>query len=480
MQDKSVIFLEPAGSKANVFDNFMKLPLLGSLYLGTILHNAGYSVKIINENILGRKISPFELTADYLCVSCLTPTSNRARELMAKVREIFPGTKIIAGGIHPSLLPEEFMDLADHVVTGEAETVIIDLIEGKYSEKVVQGGKLKNLDELPLVNYKLIQDYEKMDIIPVMTSRGCPFDCNFCTVTKVFGRKFRVQSVDRVIKELKNALSCFSTNRIFFYDDNFTANKKRTVELMDAIIKEKLDIYWTAQTRADIAQDEKMLDKMYLAGGGKVYIGFESINDKTLAAFSKSQTRSDIEKSIDIIHSHGINIHGMFMLGEDNDTLSNIDATADFTVRYDIDTVQFMVMTPFPGTRLYDKLQSQNRLLHRNWDYYDGMHTVFKPRNMSPLQLQEAAMACYRQFYSAERILYELLYAGFNILYDALLWNFRHIYKYDSYTFFVRAGAQYIIGRHLKLSRAYHSYLNRVSRKINNSRKDNKMQEFQS
>jgi len=299
--NKSVIFIEPAGSKANVFDNVMKLPLLGSLYLGTILHNAGYKVKIINENILGRKISPFELEADYLCISCLTLTSNRAKELIIGVREIFPDIKIIVGGIHPSLLPDEFIGLADQIVVGEAETIIIDVIEGKYTEKIINGRNIDNLDDLPLINYRLLQGYEKMEIIPVMTSRGCPFDCNFCTVTKIFGKKFRMQSVDRIIAELKNALKYFNTNRIFFYDDNFTANKKRTNELMDAIISEKINIYWTAQTRVDIAQDEKMLAKMYGAGGNKVFIGFESISDETLAAFNKSQTRSDIEKAIDII-----------------------------------------------------------------------------------------------------------------------------------------------------------------------------------
>jgi radical SAM superfamily enzyme YgiQ (UPF0313 family) len=464
VQNKSVIFVEPAGSKANVFDNFMKLPLLGSLYLGTILHNAGYQVKIINENILGRKISPFELNSDYLCISCLTLTSNRAKDLIIKVREIFPDTKIIVGGIHPSLLPNEFVDLADHIVTGEAETVILDVIEGKYTEKIINGSRVEDLDQLPLINYELLQDYQRMNIIPVMTSRGCPFDCNFCTVTKIFGRKFRVQSVDRIIAELKNALNHFDTNRIFFYDDNFTANKKLTNELLDAIIREKMSIYWTAQTRVDISQDEKMLAKMYKAGGGKVYIGFESINDKTLAAFHKSQTRSDIENAIDIIHRHGINIHGMFILGEDNDTSENIDITLDFAMCHDIDTVQFMILTPFPGTRLYDKLYSENRFLHKNWDYYDGMHVVFKPKNITPVELQQSAVRCYRKFYSVERILLESLYAGFNIFHDALLWDFKNVYKYDSYTFFVRVGAQYIISQHMKLSKSYYSYLSSLSK----------------
>ena len=128
MNKKSVIFIEPTGNKTNVFDNYMKLPLLGCLYLGTILHNAGYAVKILNENILGRRISPFELAADCVCFSVLTLNVNRAKELALKVREIFPKTKIVFGGIHPSLLPDDFIDIADHVVVGEAETVICDVI----------------------------------------------------------------------------------------------------------------------------------------------------------------------------------------------------------------------------------------------------------------------------------------------------------------------------------------------------------------
>ena len=198
MHKKTIIFIEPAGTEANVFDNYMKLPLMGSLYLGTILHNAGYQVKILNENILGRRVSPFELKADFLCISCLTLTSSRAKTIAVKVREIYPDTKIILGGIHPFLLPEEFTAVADHVVTGEAENIIGGVIAGKYTEKVIPGSRVENLDHLPLVNYSLIEGYEKMDIIPMMTSRGCPFDCSFCTVTKVFGHKFRNQSVARV------------------------------------------------------------------------------------------------------------------------------------------------------------------------------------------------------------------------------------------------------------------------------------------
>ncbi len=459
MTGKSVIFLEPAGSRANVFDYAMKLPLLGSLYLGTILHNAGHKVSIINENILGRRVSPFELKADCLCISSLTVNANRAREMALKVREVYPGTRIIAGGIHPSLVPEDFAEFADHIVTGEAEGVILGLIEGRIREKTVHGSKVADLDELPLINYSLIRGYRRMNIIPVMSSRGCPFDCSFCAVTRVFGRKFRAQSVERTIAELKNALKYFDTNRVFFYDDNFTASKRRTRELTAAIIREKLKIYWTAQTRVDIADDEEMLAGMYEAGCGGVYIGFESISDASLSALSKSQTVSDIERAIEVIHKYRMTIHGMFMLGEDNDTPESIASTLDFTVNHEIDTVQFMVMTPLPGTRLYEKMDSENRLLHKNWDYYDGMHVVFRPLSMSPAELQEASVNCYRKFYSAERVLLDSLHAGFYILRDALLWDFRNVFRYNSYTHIVRMAAQLVISRHTRQSGDYYSYL---------------------
>ncbi|MBN1384199.1 MAG: B12-binding domain-containing radical SAM protein [Elusimicrobia bacterium] len=461
--NKSVIFIEPAGNEANVFDNYMKLPLMGCLYLGTILHNAGYSVKIINENILGRRISLFELNADYLCISCLSLNSNCAKEIISNVRQIFPEIKIIAGGIHPSLLPDEFVDFADHVVVGEAESIILDVIGGKYSEKIIYGSKVDDMDTLPLINYKLLQDYRKMNIIPIMTSRGCPFDCNFCTVTKVFGRKYRMQSIKRVVEEIRNALKYFDTQDVFFYDDNLTANKKRIYELAEALHREKINILWTAQMRADVSKDRELLLKMSKAGCDKIFIGFESINDETLKALNKQQTRRDIENAISTIHSYGINIHGMFVLGEDSDTLENMEETVDFAMQHDIGTVQFMIITPIPGTKLYDKLSAENRLLHKNWDYYDGMYTVFKPKNMTPLELQQASIKSYKRFYSIERVLLKLLYLSFNIFHDIFLWDFKNVHKYDLSTFYIRIGAQYIINRYMKLNKSYFNYLRRLS-----------------
>jgi radical SAM superfamily enzyme YgiQ (UPF0313 family) len=453
---KSVVFIEPTGHLSNVFEDYMRLPLLGSLYLATILHNHGYRVRVINENILGREIDPFEIQADVFCLTALTVSASRAKLLAAQLRTIYPDCRILIGGIHASLLPEEFTGVADHVVVGEAEEIIVDLVEGRIGEKVVAGSLVDDLEGLPPINYALLDGFKTMSVVPVMTSRGCPFDCSFCTVTKVFGRKFRNLSAERVVAEVENAKGYFAARDFFFYDDNFTANRHRVEAICDLLNQKKLNITWTAQVRCDLAKSPNVVEKMAKAGCRWVYIGFESIDDGTLQALHKSQTQADIVRAIQVFHQFGINIHGMFIFGEDHDTLETIDHTVRFATRHDIDTVQFMILTPFPGTRCYEDLVAENRLLHKNWDYYNGMYIVFRPARMSPVRLQTETYRAYQHFYSLRRTLSDVLSTTFHVLLDALVWNFRRANTYRLDNLFTRAGATVIIG---KCSDAHNTYL---------------------
>ncbi|MBN1807926.1 MAG: B12-binding domain-containing radical SAM protein [Planctomycetes bacterium] len=457
MTPRSIVFIEPTGNRTNVFDNYMRLPLLGSLYLGTILEKHGYDVRIVNENILGRQLDPFDVKADVYCITALTVSANRARLLASQLKSLYPDSLVIVGGIHASLLPEDFADVADHVVIGEAEGVILDLVEGRCTDRIVQGVPPQDLEDLPLVNYRLLEGYETIDTVPVMTSRGCPFDCNFCTVTRIFGRKFRMQSPERIIAEIENALDCFKSRTFFFYDDNFSADRNRVDRLCDLIIDRKLDISWAAQVRSDLARDPELVDKMVAAGLRWVYVGFESIDDATLKAMHKSQTRADIEKAISVLHRAGVNIHGMFIFGEDHDTVESVAATARFAIDNRIDTVQFMILTPFPGTRCYDDIVAGNRLLHRDWDFYNGMFPVFQPKNMSPSRLISETYKAYSAFYSIRRTLLDTLYLFVNVFLDALVWNFGRADRYNLDTVFLRGGAKTIV---LKYSDIYNSYVN--------------------
>ncbi|MBD3344950.1 MAG: radical SAM protein [Chitinivibrionales bacterium] len=456
---KSVVFIEPAGSEANVFENYMRLPLTGCLYLGTILHNAGYPVRIYNENILSQKIDPFAIQADVYCISALTVSANRAKHLANQIRKVYPHAKILIGGIHASLLPREFVDCADHVIQGEAEANIVDIIEGAYEETIIQGKAIENIENLPLIEYSLLEGVETMSIIPIMTSRGCPFDCNFCTVTKIFGKKFRMQSAERIVEEIKHALKFFKTRDIFFYDDNFSANKKRVERLCDLIEQEKLDISWTAQVRSDISKSPELIGRMERTGCRFFFIGFESINDATLKALHKSQTKSDIEKAIDIIHKKGISIHGMFMFGEDNDTPATIHETVDFAIHHHIDTVQFMILTPFPGTQVYEKIENENRLYHTRWEFFNGMYLVFQPKSMSASVLQKEVLIAYRKFYSLPRVMMEGLKQLANVVLDALVWDFQRVLRYGFFSLMVKAGGTFLVKQYITIYEEYIQFL---------------------
>jgi len=459
MKDKSILFIEPAGNKTNVFDSYMRLPLMGSLYLGTILHNHGYRVQILNENILSGKVDPLTVPADVYCITALTVSAGRARLLAQQLKERYPTSLVIVGGIHASLLPEEFTDVADHVVIGEAEEIILDIVEGRYREKIIHGREVADLDTLPLVNYSLLAGMGHLNSIPIMTSRGCPFDCNFCTVTKIFGRKFRMQSPQRIVEEIENALAYFKTKSIFFYDDNLSANRERINNLCDLLIEKKLGISWAAQVRSDLARDTQLVEKMVSAGLWRVYIGFESIDDETLKALHKAQTRADIERAIAVFHDWGVRIHGMFMFGEDHDTVQSISRTVQFAIDNEIDTVQFMILTPFPGTQCYDKLAGEYSLLHEDWDYYNGMFAVFSPRNMSPEALINETYKAYRTFYSARRTLRETIFLLINVLIDALVWNREKVNQYNLDIMFLRGGARVIISKYAAIYGDYLEYL---------------------
>ncbi|MBU0461348.1 MAG: B12-binding domain-containing radical SAM protein, partial [Nanoarchaeota archaeon] len=225
---------------------------------------------------------------------------------------------------------------------------------------------------------------------------GCPYDCNFCSVTEMFGRGYRMQSPEKVMEEVRQ----HARGRIFFVDDHFAVNKARTNKLVDMMIAEDVRVRWSTQLRTEVTKDAALVEKMKRAGCGVVYIGFESVNPASLIELNKHQSVGDIERTVRVFHDNSINVHGMFMLGSDSDTPEVFKMTADFAKKHGIDFVQYMVLTPLPGTKLYAKLESEGRLLHKEWDYYDGGHAVFQPAHMTPEELQKGMLRCYNSFYS--------------------------------------------------------------------------------
>ncbi len=393
-----IVFIEPRACEANVYSK-ISMPLLGPVYLGTILKNRGHEVEIYNENILAPDYS--NLDADLIGISILTSTAERGYEIAKK----FPREKVIMGGVHASLLPGEALEFARQVVVGEAEDVIIDVVEGRRSEPIVQGKAVEDLDALPIPDFSLIKGYRMPSlVIPISTSRGCPFDCSFCSVTKMFGRKYRFRSAENTIAEMRSR----DTKSFFFCDDNFTANPERTRQLLNLMIKNKFR-KWLCQVRCDVAKDKGLLDLMAQAGCGVVCVGFESVNPKTLVAYQKRQTLAEIVNAIRSFHKRHIKIHGMFVLGGEDDNRNSIWETVKFAIKERIDTLQMMILTPFPGTKVYEDLEAGKRIFTKDWRFYDGQHVVFKPNLLSARDLQLNVMKAYGKFYSLYRSFFLLL-----------------------------------------------------------------------
>ena len=303
----------------------------------------------------------------------------------------------------------------DYVARGEGgEQLMLELIEaleGKRELETITGLSYlrdgvavhnpprelcADLDTLPFPDLKRIVGFKKMGTMPIMTSWGCPFACNFCSVTAMFGRKYRFRSAESVIAEIKEK----RPKRIFFYDDNFAANKKRLKRLLQMMIDEKLVIPWYAQVRTDVARDPELLDLMRRSGCQIVYLGLESVNQATLDHFEKSQTVEDIRHAIAVLHRYDILCHGMFVLGAEHDDPETVRNTVDFALENKIDTVMLNILTPLPGTQQFRELEEQGRIIDKRWHLYDAHHVVFAPKLMTPYELQIEVLRGYMRFYS--------------------------------------------------------------------------------
>lgn len=387
-----IILIEPRAAQANIYSK-LHMPLLGPVYLGTILKDRGHDVEVYNEEICAPDYS--RLDTDLIGISILTSTAKRGYEIARK----FPKEKVIIGGVHASLLPEEAIKFCRQVVVGEAEGVIAGVAEGKIKDSIVYGNAVQDLDKLPYPDFSLVKGFKaSSSVIPVSTSRGCPFDCSFCSVTKIFGRKYRFRSAENVMEELAQR----DARELFFCDDNFTAHPKRAHRLLEFMVK-KRPRRWSCQVRCDAARDKELLNLMARAGCSVVCIGFESVNHKTLKAYDKMQTVDEIIDAIRSFHKRRIKIHGMFVLGGDDDSERTVWDTMKFALKHKIDTLQMSILTPFPGTKVHQILEAQKRIFTRDWSLYDGQHVVFEPKLVSARQLQVNVVNAYLKFYSLAR-----------------------------------------------------------------------------
>lgn len=432
MRINSISFIEVGSPGAHIFSKF-PIPRLGSILLSTILRDKGYNVRVFIEDI-SRPDWSFIENSDIVCISTITSTAIRAYEIADRLRD--RGITVIIGGAHPSFMPEEALEHSDYVVRGEGDHTLPELIshlEKGLPVASIRGisyrdpsGQIVNnpprlliedLDALPEPDFSLVYGWKPANIYPVSTSRGCPFNCRFCSVIPMFGRRYRFKSVEATLKELRY-VSSVSRATVFFVDDNFAANKKRAKAILRGMTEERLKLSWSAQVRVDVARDHELLRLMADSGCSTLYIGFESVNPKTLELYNKKQGLEEIVDCIKAVKEHGIRIHGMFVLGADTDSVDTIKSTADFARRLRIDTIQFMMLTPLPGTPVFFEMRDSGRLLHTDWGKYDAHHVVFEPLLMKPETLHLETLKAMKRFYSWRYILNHLI--RFDFYYAAI------------------------------------------------------------
>lgn len=359
-------------------------------------------VRLIDENV--EKID-WKATPDLVGISLMTPLAPQGYEIADAYRK--RGVPVVLGGIHPSMMPEEARAHADAVVVGEAEglwpRVVEDVRQGELQPLYRSEGH-SPLTNLPLPRRELLKRKAYFFVNTVQTTRGCPFDCEFCSVPQFYGHTYRLRPVEEVEREVRRLEGRF----VFFVDDNIAGDKAYTKALFRHLIPYRLK--WASQASITIARDQELLRLARQSGCMGLFIGFESLSQKTLKEMGKTFNRAQsYREMIKRIHSHGIGIQGSFIFGSDGDTPSVFAEVVRFTEQTRLDAVLFSILTPFPGTRLYRKMKAEGRILSEDWARYDMNHVVFSPRGMGVEQLQNGFNWAYSRLYSWRSIAKRLL-----------------------------------------------------------------------
>ncbi len=354
-------------------------------------------VSITDENVT---VIDFQKGTELVGITTLTITAQRAYQIADTFRD--KGVKVVLGGSHPSALPEEASQHADAVVIGEAEGIwptVIEDFEKNRLKRIYKQRERPSLDNLPIPRRDLFVKGAYYIENTISTTRGCPYDCSFCSVTSFFGRTYRRRPIDEILKEIE---TLDRKKPIAFVDDNIFGNPKFAKELLRALIPYR--IRWVAQASVTVAKDDELLRLVAASGCIALLIGFETLSPANLIAVGKRiNVVEEYETVIRRIHSLGISIHGFFILGLDDDDKSVFERTVRFAQKMRLESAQFAWPVPYPGTTLCKSLEKAGRIVTKDWSQYESK-PVFEPKLMSREMLLKGYDWAWREFYSLPSI----------------------------------------------------------------------------
>jgi radical SAM superfamily enzyme YgiQ (UPF0313 family) len=386
-------------TRADIIYNW---PELGLLTLAALLPS-DVEVCYIDERNDG---IDFDAKYDLVALTALTPKAARAYAIAREFRR--RGVYVVMGGPHATACADEAARHADSVFVGEAQVLWPefweDFLAGRARRIYERPGTYADMRISPLPRYDLLNP-DHYRIIPIETTRGCPHDCDFCASTSLWGRTFRRKPVERVLEEIRAIKRVAPRKYLFFVDDNMFVHRRYSYELLQAMIP--LHVRWFTQTDISIADDDRLLELMYRAGCREVLIGFESPDEATLATVDSDKWKlrylASYPQAIEKIQSCGISIYGSFILGFDSDGEEVFERLRDFVVRTGLLGFQILILTPIPGTRLYERLRAQGRLLQdRTWADYSTYRLNFRLARMDRERFAAGMLKLYRELYNDE------------------------------------------------------------------------------
>ena len=413
----------------NAFESFgMVFPPLGLLYVAAAAEKAGFAVGLedffVSRNVPAR----FDFRRyDVVGITSDTRRFPGALEIAKRAKQ--QGCTVVMGGPHPAFVDDDVLasGYADFIVKGEGEITFPDLLDTikrgddpchvKGISYLVHGNVtrtaprelVEDLDSLPFPARHLVDmdSYKRFgvkyggerSIAILSTSRGCPNACDFCVTPQLYGRRWRARTPESVVAEIEHVYHDYGYRAIAFCDDNFTASPRRTREICRLLIEKNLDIWWwSLSTTTALLRNEDMVSLMAKAGAKTVYIGVESSDPETLKELNKDASADAPSEAVALLKRNKLEIFASYILGGLHEDAGAILRTIRFARSLDTSVAQFSILTPYPGTVLFEKLK--DRLRHRKWRLYDGTHLVFKHERVSYVSMHLLLLWAYVSYYA--------------------------------------------------------------------------------
>lgn len=360
-----------------------------------------HTVKIVNENY---EDIDFSEPADLVGITSYTMTAPHVYRLADEFRK--RGKKVVLGGYHPTAMPAEAKEHADSVVLGEAEVTWPQVIAD------AQAGTLQpfygprpdfDIAAIPPLRRDLIRQNPFLGA--VQSTRGCPNSCEFCAIASFCGHGIKQRPIKQVVEEIKRM-----PNPIYIiHDPSLTVNPAYSRELFKELIRQRIHKGWVSNGNANVLGkvDDEFLDLARKSGCVEWFVGFESVSQAALNGIKKVVNKvEDFKKTIKRIHDHGMTVQGGIIFGFDEDAPDIFDATLEKMYEWQLDAVEVNILTPYPGTPLYTRLEKEGRILTKDWSRYNQVDVVFKPKQMTEQELLNGARKVAKEFYTPTQIVY--------------------------------------------------------------------------